>query len=265
MTELDAKPRPPVPIPRLLWMGCGALLLALVVLAVLSRMALGFQWATGIFALLVILFLIALSIVLASRLQQSDQKVAQAESALQLGREQLEVARGREQEAARIDSLTGLLNRTGFYELAQRETLRSQRYQRPLSVAYLDLDNFKQVNDKDGYETGDKLLQIVAGLLQKHCRQTDVVGRMAGDEFALLFTESGYEAAEGAINILHKVLLEAMQANSWPVTFSIGVVTFSAAPDTVDQLVRTADELMYAVKMDGKNRVMRAVAGAQHT
>jgi diguanylate cyclase (GGDEF)-like protein len=262
MPEAENKTREAAPLKTLVRAGASRLtVLFLLLLVVFAAGWLNWVWAMAVFFIFAILFLLYLCIMLARRLQQGDQQLAQAEAAAQLAREQLEVAREREQEAAHADSLTGLLNRSAFYELAQRETLRAQRYQRQLSVAYIDLDNFKQVNDKSGYDTGDRLLQCVGALLQKHCRQTDVVGRIAGDEFALLFTESGYESAEAAIGILHKALLEGMQQNGWPVTFSIGLVTFNVAPDTVDQLVRTADELMCAVKMDGKNRVMRAVAG----
>lgn len=161
----------------------------------------------------------------------------------------------REKELARTDSLTGAVNSRLFYELAQMEIDRSQRYEHPLTVAYLDLDNFKTVNDQSGHPTGDQVLRTVVSYIKAHLRKTDVIARLGGDEFALLLPETSQESARVAISKLQSGLLEEMRKNNWPITFSIGVLMCNVAPHTADELVRKADELMYSAKHDSKNAI----------
>ncbi|MCX7001434.1 MAG: GGDEF domain-containing protein [Candidatus Sumerlaeota bacterium] len=156
---------------------------------------------------------------------------------------------------ARTDFVTGAVNTRYFYNLAHMEISRSRRYQHPFTLAYIDLDNFKAINDRFGHGTGDMVLKTVASALQHHLRDTDIVARFGGDEFALLLTETGQEAAKVVISKIHSSLMAEMQKNSWPVTFSIGVVTYVAVPHTVDNVVKIADELMYSVKSGTKNGV----------
>jgi diguanylate cyclase (GGDEF)-like protein len=164
-------------------------------------------------------------------------------------------AMDREKELARTDSLTGAVNSRLFYELAQMEIDRSQRYEHPFTIAYIDLDNFKTVNDQFGHLIGDQVLRTVVSYAQAHLRRTDVIARLGGDEFALLLPETNQQAARIAISKLQSGLLEEMQKNDWPVTFSIGVLICSLAPHTADELVRKADELMYSAKHDSKNAI----------
>ncbi|HEY43301.1 MAG TPA: GGDEF domain-containing protein [Anaerolineae bacterium] len=161
----------------------------------------------------------------------------------------------REKELARTDSLTGAVNSRLFYELAQMEIDRSQRYEHPFTVAYFDLDNFKTVNDQFGHPTGDQVLRTVVCYIKAHLRKTDVIARLGGDEFALLLPETSQESARVAISKLQSGLLEEMEKNNWPVTFSIGVLMCNVAPHTADELVRKADELMYSAKRDSKNAI----------
>jgi diguanylate cyclase (GGDEF)-like protein len=97
----------------------------------------------------------------------------------------------REKIHARTDSLTGVSNARAFFEVAAVELARARRYQRPFTIAYLDLDNFKQVNDRFGHEVGDDLLQIVARTLREGSRASDFVARMGGDEFVVLLETLG--------------------------------------------------------------------------
>lgn len=159
----------------------------------------------------------------------------------------------RERGLARIDTLTGAVNSRSFHELAQMEIDRFQRYHHPFTLAYIDLDNFKAVNDGFGHSTGDRALSTVTSFVREHTRRTDIVTRLGGDEFGLLLPETGQERARTVIANLQKGLTEEMKQHGWPVTFSIGVLTCTTAPPTSDALIKMADELMYAVKHEGKN------------
>jgi diguanylate cyclase (GGDEF)-like protein len=126
----------------------------------------------------------------------------------------------------------------------------------------MDVDDFKLVNDRLGHSTGDRLLRTVAETLKEHSREVDVVARLGGDEFAVLMPETGERAARVAVARLRRRLLESSRAEGWPVTFSFGVVTWAAPPPSVDEMLRAADELMYAAKREGKDGVRHEVANA---
>lgn len=158
-----------------------------------------------------------------------------------------------EEATADTDSLTGIANARGFYERLGAATQSARRYQHPLTIAYIDLDNFKTVNDTCGHAVGDQLLMTVAGTLDKQMRTTDVVARLGGDEFTVLLTETGYSAANTAFRHAHQSLREAMQVHNWPVTFSIGMVTFEQIPESPKDMVKIVDDLMYGVKKSQKN------------
>jgi len=175
--------------------------------------------------------------------------------------DKLHDALGREQVLARKDHLTGAENSRSFLEILAEEMERSRRYGHPFTVAYIDLDNFKQVNDRFGHSAGNEVLCRVVGVIRSHLRTTDTVARLGGDEFALLLTETGFAQADAVFRKIHPILLDAMGERGWPVTFSIGVVTYAVPPPTVDEAIRRADDLMYAVKNSGKNRVRHELAG----
>lgn len=162
----------------------------------------------------------------------------------------------RQRDMARTDYLTRVANSRYFSELAQAEINRAGRYVHPFTVAYLDLDNFKSVNDAWGHSAGDELLAFVAKTMQENIRSTDSVARLGGDEFGLLLPETDFSAAEVVVRKVQQSLLAAMDRRGWPVTFSIGVVTFITPPDSVDSMIKTADGFMYSVKHGGKNRIV---------
>lgn len=159
-----------------------------------------------------------------------------------------------EQTFARNDFLTGVANSRAFNEIAKIEIDRSVRFSRPFSIAYIDIDNFKQVNDTLGHSEGDNLLQSVAKTIKDNTRSIDIVTRLGGDEFAILFPETDEENAKTAISKVQTELLSIVKNNNWPVTFSIGAVT-SYKSCNLDELIKEADNLMYAVKESGKNRI----------
>jgi diguanylate cyclase (GGDEF)-like protein len=161
----------------------------------------------------------------------------------------------REREMARTDYLTQVANSRYFTEIASNEIKRAGRYLHPFTVAYLDIDDFKSVNDRWGHSTGDQLLALVADTIRNNIRATDSIARLGGDEFVLLLPETGYDAASVVIQKVHQSLQAAMGRKGWPVTFSIGVVTFRTPPDSVDGMIRVADAFMYSVKHSGKNRI----------
>jgi diguanylate cyclase (GGDEF)-like protein len=166
-----------------------------------------------------------------------------------------------ERQLARIDYLTGAINRRYFIELAESEIRRAQRYQRPFSTAYIDVDNFKTINDNLGHHEGDELLTIMVSTIRAHIRTTDIIARLGGDEFIILFPETDIETAQKAIEKLQLQLMNVMAQRNWPATFTIGMVTFLYPPQSVDQLIKLADDLMYRGKSKGKNTITYEVFG----
>lgn len=167
----------------------------------------------------------------------------------------LKQAYDREKRLARSDVLTGVINRRYFQELLVSEFRRSTRFGSPLTLAYIDVDNFKGVNDHYGHSTGDLLLNLIAQSMARQVRAIDVVARLGGDEFVLMLPQTGPNQARVVLPRVQKQLMRIVQQHGWPISFSIGVVTFMAMPETVEDLVNQADHLMYHVKSRGKNRI----------
>lgn len=159
----------------------------------------------------------------------------------------------KEQRAARTDFLTGAMNRRYFYEVLQMEIDRIHRYKHPFTVVYLDLDNFKQMNDKYGHEMGDEVLRTIASQLRSLLRRTDVIARLGGDEFAVLLPFTAQPGAEAAIRRVHAQLKEVVRKKNWPITISMGAVSYNAAPSSLEHLIDLADQVMYEVKKSTKN------------
>jgi diguanylate cyclase (GGDEF)-like protein len=165
----------------------------------------------------------------------------------------------RERAISRTDGLTGLLNGRGFYEAAANELARASRYRHALTLAYVDLDDFKGINDRFGHARGDAVLVAVAHALRRGCRSTDVVGRLGGDEFVVLFPETGRDAAEAALAKVRSRVDELGSQDGTRVTASIGAVSYATPPPDVEALVHEADAAMYAAKAAGK-AALRCVA-----
>lgn len=162
---------------------------------------------------------------------------------------------------ATIDMLTGLLNRRAFLEWATRELRRAERYRDALSIVVLDVDHFKQINDRHGHATGDAVLAFVGRLLQKAVRSCDVVARWGGEEFVLALPSTPLQGAvlvaERARRTLEEASVRATNGSVVPVTASFGVAQLHPG-ETIDQLIDRADRAMYAAKSGGRNRVEAA-------
>ncbi len=167
----------------------------------------------------------------------------------------------REQQYSRIDFLTELPNSRALFEQAQRELSRRQRTQQPLTLAFMDCDDFKHINDQYGHQTGDKVLRLVAQTLQKHLRMGDFAARLGGDEFVILLPATHCPEAKIVLRRLQAKLQAVMAEQGFDVTFSIGAVSLSQIDKTIDWLIQKADQLMYEGKSAGKNKtVVQAIA-----
>jgi diguanylate cyclase (GGDEF)-like protein len=149
---------------------------------------------------------------------------------------------------ARTDALTGVLNVRAFRDAAESELTRSRRHGRPISLALIDLDRFKQVNDVHGHSAGDDVLRATARQLELAVRASDVVARIGGDEFAVLLPEADHEAATSAAAHLGA----GTDTGPHHVDFSVGVASFDQPPSTVDELLACADRAMYVRKRAGR-------------
>lgn len=162
----------------------------------------------------------------------------------------------REKQLSRTDALTGLDNTRSFIEEADEEIERAIRSRHPISVAYMDLDNFKKVNDTLGHTTGDRLLKTVASIIGENIRKIDTASRIGGDEFVIMLPNTDEHGAKTLIDRTREKLSETMRNNNWPVTFSIGIAVFSTPPNSPNDMLKMADELMYQVKKSGKDNVV---------
>ena len=155
-----------------------------------------------------------------------------------------------------LDSLTHVLNARAFADRLGQELDRNRRYPRPLALMYMDLDNFKVINDTHGHQTGDAVLRLVADAMRSSVRQADVVGRLGGDEFAVLMPETDAPLADAAAKRL-VVGLRTVFKGTPTVTASIGVVSCTVTDASTDDLLRRADQAMYDAKKSGKDRVVQ--------
>jgi diguanylate cyclase (GGDEF)-like protein len=160
-----------------------------------------------------------------------------------------------EHDLARTDALTGLPNTRSFHELAILELERARRYRRTFTVAVMDLDHFKSVNDTLGHHVGDRLLRDVGQALRSNLRKVDVVARLGGDEFTIMLPETDAEQAQVALSHVRIALRELTDQYGPEVKASIGAVTFRTAPESVGDMVRIADTAMYRAKAEGRDRV----------
>jgi len=160
----------------------------------------------------------------------------------------------REKENSRIDQLTGVRNMNGFLEEAESLWELARRHNHQITIGYMDLDNFKAVNDSMGHSEGDTLLKAVAAAMQSSLRSTDILGRLGGDEFAAVLPETDKPGAEEVFRKTQETLTGVASRHGWPVTLSIGaVVVKSSCPLSLTEALKYADELMYTAKGEGKN------------
>lgn len=155
---------------------------------------------------------------------------------------------------ARTDGLTGLSNHRALREQAARVLATAQRCGTPISAAYIDCDNFKQVNDTDGHAAGDQVLRAVSTVLATSTRPSDLAARVGGDEFVLIMPGTDRIGGRFAVARLQSELTRAMEAIGRKVTFSIGAATFDVPPASVDEMLARIDECQYRAKKSGKDR-----------
>jgi len=168
----------------------------------------------------------------------------------------LEQAQGELQEIARYDSLTGLSNRNFFYEQLDKLIARVRRENKLMAVMFLDLDNFKPVNDEHGHSVGDLLLQSVAKRITSCLRKNDIAARLGGDEFIIAYDTSGNEeslaiAAQRIIEVISDVYI--LSGQELKISASIGVSVYPKDGVDMDVLIKNADTAMYSTKEDGGN------------
>ena len=160
---------------------------------------------------------------------------------------------------ARTDFLTGIPNRRHFLELAEIELARAHRYRRPFSLLMLDLDMFKDINDRYGHRVGDLTLQKVVEVCRQTLRGVDIVGRLGGEEFGIILPETDTERARQVAERVRQAIaatpIPLVQGGAVFITTSVGVATFSDSDGNVDAVLTRADQALYNAKRTGRNKV----------
>ncbi len=162
----------------------------------------------------------------------------------------------REREFADIDFMTGVKNSHAFFDFASQELKRSRRYGHTFTVAYLDCDNFKLVNDSRGHTEGDNLLRLISRNILNIIRTTDFLARLGGDEFIMILPETDFPTSREALERIRSELNRQITEKGYPVTLSMGAITYYKLPDSVDEMIKQTDELMYRAKKEGKNQII---------
>lgn len=162
-------------------------------------------------------------------------------------------------ELSRWDSLTGAANRRYFFECAEEEFARARRYNKPLSLIVFDIDDFKQINDSNGHVAGDRILQNLSNIISVDLREIDLLGRIGGDEFAVLVPETDLQGACEVAERLRLATAAERGSDGQKViehTLSLGVATLASEDTSIDMALRRADSALYASKHAGKNCAM---------
>jgi len=167
----------------------------------------------------------------------------------------LHAALRHERLEARTDALTGVANARVFYEVLAQAIDELREKGVPVTLGYLDLDNFKLVNDTMGHLAGDAVLRVVADAMRDEVRDEGLVARLGGDEFAIVVRGLGATQARARFSRMHAAAQRAMGARALPVTVSAGVITFVEPPRDAEAAVHRVDELMYSVKLAGKSDI----------
>jgi diguanylate cyclase (GGDEF)-like protein len=180
----------------------------------------------------------------------------------------LSALRGRlrvERQLAKTDALTGVLNLRAFEERLEHDLDFAARTRSPITLAYIDIDDFKRVNDAHGHSEGDRLLRAVATTLRSQLRRADSVARLGGDEFALILPGTDLAGANAVMSEIGEKLGGLPGSGPGSVTCSIGAVVFRDRPPSADDAVAAADRLMYTVKYGGKNAALVEVHTGSHS
>ncbi|NMG76391.1 GGDEF domain-containing protein [Aromatoleum diolicum] len=187
-------------------------------------------------------------------LQATRERAREAEARMNELQQQLDET----SRLMRHDQLTGALNRRGLEETFDKESARARRHGSPLSLALLDLDNFKQLNDRHGHKTGDDALIHLATIVRQNLRPQDTLARHGGEEFILLYPDTNLEQAQTALVRLQRELTRNFflaDENRVLITFSAGVTEWNPQ-ESMDAVIKRADDAMYQAKQTGKNKVI---------
>lgn len=167
-----------------------------------------------------------------------------------------------------MDWLTGVYNRSHFYELARHEFAIATRYERPLTMCMLDVDHFKQINDRYGHLVGDQVLRAVAQTVAHQIRTADSIGRFGGEEFILLLPNTNLPSALTLAERL-RVTIADLQVHTdrgiVTATISVGVAERQSTDTTIERLIDRADRALYAAKRQGRNCGGRGVRVCSHS
>ena len=184
-------------------------------------------------------------------------RVANLQQSLTRNVSELRATRDRLAKLASTDALTGVYSRRWWFDLAEKEFSRSRRYDRVFGLLMADLDWFKQVNDTYGHETGDRVLNQFGTMLRKTCRDSDVIGRLGGEEFALLLPETTAEAAQHLATRITEAcrsIIVDPSADDVHCSCSIGVTEVRPDDERLDSVLTRADQALYAAKRSGRNQ-----------
>lgn len=189
--------------------------------------------------------------------------MAQAVQVFKVGLAERDRLHAELERRARIDPLTGALNRRAFRELLEREVARARRHGRELSLAMIDVDHFKSINDALGHATGDRFLVAVAEAVSAALRSEDLFGRYGGEEFVVAFAETDLAGAIQAADRLRLAIADIRlehEGKMYGITVSLGVASFGdlrgESGETIDSVINTADQALYNAKAAGRNRVL---------
>lgn len=175
-----------------------------------------------------------------------------------LAEEELDNARKLADELANKDELTGINNRRSFFKQGENVFKHAIRFEHPTSVIMMDIDYFKRINDNYGHSAGDKALQIIAQLLKETVRETDIVARIGGEEFAFILPEKNLDEA---VNLIERIRLEiektiiVERSNPFQVTSSFGICSCSVINETLETILKKADDALYIAKNEGRNQI----------
>ncbi|HTG00838.1 MAG TPA: GGDEF domain-containing protein [Nitrospirota bacterium] len=156
--------------------------------------------------------------------------------------------------AASVDKLTQIYNRRKIEEIIQAEIERARRYNTPLSVIMIDLDDFKMINDTYGHHVGDNILRTVAGILKTNIRTTDAAGRWGGEEFMIVVPATTLDNTRGLAEKIRHIIATHRYDHSCTITISMGISQMFRG-DSFDSFINRADDALYRAKNRGKNRV----------
>jgi len=170
----------------------------------------------------------------------------------------LHFARQMFQHLSETDELTGLFNKRAYAKLSQREMAKSQRYGHPFAILMADADTLKPVNDEHGHDTGDKLIRTIAETIRLNLRETDILARYGGDEFAVFLPETTPEQAREIAERIREAtsaIRFMVQKKQVPITISIGMACYPQDSSSTDDILDRADRALYVSKQEGRDRV----------